>query len=389
MIVRGVIAFTAAGLLAVQVIRNAELAEAVAATPPHPSVFWAGHPKSEITAAMTLIAQAAHDRRAVPQPAFAILAKAAAKEPLAPEPYLARGVQAEVAGDGRAAQQAFEAAQWRDPRSQAAAYFLADRYLRIGDGKHGLMEVAALARLSPNGAAGIGPYLAAYARSPANWPALKSMFRANPELAKPALVALASNLATVPAVLALADPREKPDQASWLQPLLNTLTGAGDYAKARAVWARASGIRSGELIHDAGFSDNLAPPPFNWELTSSAVGMAERQLGGRLHLVFYGQQDGFLATQLLLLGPGNYRLSMQLMGDPMRARSLNWSIWCDRAPAPIASVTLDAAARGWRFVVPKGCPAQWLKLSGSSGDIPQQADITIGALKLERVGGSA
>jgi len=338
---------------------------------------------------MMLIAQSAHDQRAVPTSTFAMMADAAAKEPLAFEPYLVRGVQAETVGDDRAAQLAFEAAQWRNPRSQAAAYFLADRYFRMGDGKRGLMEVAALARLSRFGAATLSPYLAAYARSPENWPALRAMFRANPDLAKPALVTLASNIATVPAVLALVNPGEKPDQAPWLSPLLNTLATAGDYAKAKAIWTRFARAGPGELIHDSAFSDSTSPPPFNWALTSSTVGMAERQPGGRLHIVFYAQEDGFLASQLVLLGPGKYRLSMQLIGDAVRARSLNWSIWCDKAPAPIASVTLDAAAHGWIFQVPAGCPAQWIKLAGASEDIPQQADVVIGALKLEKVGGSA
>jgi hypothetical protein len=74
-----------------------------------------------------------------------------------------------------------------------------------------------------------------------------------------------------------------------------------------------------------------------------------------------------------------------LFGDPERARVLNWSVWCDKTDAPIASVGLDAAAaRGWRFDVPAGCPAQWLKLSGSSADVPQQIDVSIGGLRLER-----
>ncbi|HEX8839775.1 MAG TPA: hypothetical protein VF750_04825, partial [Sphingomicrobium sp.] len=124
----------------------------------------------------------------------------------------------------------------------------------------------------------------------------------------------------------------------------------------------------------------------NWELTSSAVGLAERQPGGRLHMLYYGQQDGILATQLLLLPPGPYRLSMQLLGDKARATALNWSIWCDKAAEPISSVTLDAAARGWQFTVPPSCAAQWLRLSGAAGELPQQVDATIGGLKLEKAG---
>ena len=338
---------------------------------------------------MTAIAKAAHDKRPVPAWVFTAMADAAGKDPLAPEPFLVRGIQAQMAGDGGTAQRAFEAAQWRDPRSQAAAYFLADRYLQTGETKRGLIEVAAFARLSPNGAASIGPALAAYASNPANWPALKAMLASNPDLQNSTLVTLASSMATVPAVLALADPRAKPDQAPWLTPLLTTLAAAGDYGKARALWAKASGSRADELIHDAGFSDKVAPPPFNWALTSSAVGIAEREAGGHLHVVFYGQQDGILASQLLLLTPGTYRLSTQLIGDRVRARSLNWSVWCDKAPTPIASTSLDGAASGWTFRVPPGCPAQWLKLSGSSGDIAEQVDITIGALKLERMAGNA
>jgi hypothetical protein len=53
-------------------------------------------------------------------------------------------------------------------------------------------------------------------------------------------------------------------------------------------------------------------------------------------------------------------------------------------------VTLDAAAqKGWQFSVPGGCRAQWVKLSGVSGDLPQQVDATVSALKLERVGDGA
>src|SRR5581483_11397215 len=314
----------------------------------------------------------------------------ARKDPLAPEPFLVRGVQAELAGKGAVVQKAFEAAQWRDPRSLAAAYFLADRYFRTGDSERGLREVAALARLAPNGPVVVGPYLAAYAANPVNWTALRNLLRANPMLADQTLTALAAHAETVPALLALADPRS--GSVTWLPSLLNTLTAAGKYGQARAIWARMSHAQGGsdQLIYDSSFSDRTSPPPFNWPLTSSTVGLAERQPGGRLHVLFYGQEDGFLASELLLLTPGAYRLSMQLLGDPSRAHNLNWSIWCDKAGEPIASITLDAAAAlGWRFEVPKACPAQWLKLSGVSGDVPQQTDITIGSLKLEKAGPGA
>jgi len=47
------------------------------------------------------------------------------------------------------------------------------------------------------------------------------------------------------------------------------------------------------------------------------------------------------------------------------------------------------ASRGWTFQVPEDCPAQWLELSGRSGDIAQQSDVTITGLTLTRTGANA
>lgn len=392
MIARIVVAAVAALLVATQVIRNAAVMALAETRPDAAAHLWRSHPAIEISVGRTEIARAARDRRPVPAFVFASMADAASKEPLASEPFLARGVQAELAGHGAVAQRAFEAAQWRDPRSLPAAYFLADRYFSTGDTRRGLREITALSRLSPNGPLRVGPYLAAYARNPANWPVLRALFASNPPLADPALIALASNVETAPAVVALAGPRQRPGDALWLGTLLKTLIQAGQYVQARAVWTKVAvvQVRPGELLHDATFSDRSSPGPFNWVLTSSPVGLAERQPGGRLHVIFYGQEDGFLASQLLLLPSGSYRLSTELLGDRARARVLTWSVWCEKATAAIAAGTLDSiAARGLHFEVPAGCPAQWIKLGASSSDMPHQIDITIAAVKLERVGPGA
>ena len=46
----------------------------------------------------------------------------------------------------------------------------------------------------------------------------------------------------------------------------------------------------------------------------------------------------------------------------------------------------DAVSRGWTFEIPANCPAQWLELSGRSGDIAQPSEATITALALEQAG---
>lgn len=385
MAVRAVTAIAAALLIAVQVVRNAAVSALAEAKPAAAAKAWSGHPASELGLAMTEIARSSRSRKPVPQWAFAMVASAADKAPLAPEPFLVRGVQANLAGNAAAAQRDFEAAQWRNPRSLPAAFFLADRYFRARDVTNGLREVAALARLSPDGGTAAVPYLAQYATSRANWPALRSLFVSNPPLARPVLMKLAQDIHTVPAALALAGPAEMGNQP-WLVQAVYTLIEAGDYAGARNAWVKTAGAgaQSAELLHDANFRDKSSPPPFNWQLTSSTVGLAERQ-SGRLHVLFYGGEDGTLASQLLLLPPGSYRLSLRLAGDPARAHSLTWALWCDKTAQPLASVTLDvAAARGWQFQVPAGCQAQWLKLSGVSADVPQPVDISIDGLTLSK-----
>jgi hypothetical protein len=374
-------------LLGAAVVRNGAVAAFAERAPQSAARAWADHPASQLSVAMTAIATATREGRPVDQATLAMVDAAAGKAPLSPEPYLVRGVEAQLAGDSARAALAFEAAQWRDPRSLPAAYFLAEHYFRAGEAGPGLRQVAALSRLAPQGLQAVAPYLATYARDRSNWPALRELLRRNPDLAQSALVTLARDPSGVDAVLALAGPGRPRPNTPWVGELLATLVKDGQYARAKAIWARSAGAqpRSGQWIHDAGFADKQAPPPFNWALTSSPVGIAERQPGGRLHALFYGQQDGVLASQLVLLEPGSYFLSLQLLGGHNQAEALSWSIRCDKAAAPAARITLDEAARGWRFTVPAGCPAQWLELAGRSSDMPQQADVTIAGLKLQRV----
>ena len=381
--VRAIIAIVAALLIAAQVVRNAMVGSLAPVNPTAAAKAWSGHPASQISLGMTEIARSTRARRPVPQWAFDDIASAATKSPLAADPFLVRGVQAGLTGNSALAERAFEAAQWRDPRSLPAAYFLADRYFRSGNVTGGLREVGALARLSPDGGTAAVPYLAQYAANPANWPALRSLFATSPQLEHPLLIALASDLKTVPAALALGNPRETGNQP-WLGEVVNSLIKAGDYPQALSVWRRmaGAGVKSAALLRDADFRDSASPPPFNWLLTSSTVGLAERQRG-RLHILFYGDEDGTLASQLLLLPPGSYRVSFQLGGEASRAHALTWAIWCDKAPQALSAATLDvAAARGWQFNIPAGCQAQWLRLSGVSTDVPQQVDVSIGGLTL-------
>ena len=101
--------------------------------------------------------------------------------------------------------------------------------------------------------------------------------------------------------------------------------------------------------------------------------------------IFSGQTGGVLARQLLLLGPGRYRLdapaSASQPGDAIR-----WQVRCADRPAMPELAVAPARAGGLTFAVPGDCPAQWLELIGKAADFGRQNQITVGPARLGTVG---
>jgi hypothetical protein len=377
---------TAALLAGIVVVRNAVVAQYAESKPQVAARIWPSHPASRLWLGLTQIGMSAARRAPVGASTLELVWDAARKAPLATEPFLVRGVQAQLAGNQRLAEQAFVAAKLRDGRSIPARYFLAEQYFRRGDAPSGLREIAILARMVPNGVTSLAPYLATYAKDPRNQSHLRSLFRSDPMLEQAALSTLASDPRNAGLVLGLASPSASVPQ--WAGVLVQSLVAAGQYGEAYRVWAKTARVQpaADQTVFDAGFAGSDAPPPFNWTLTTSTVGLAERQPGGHLRVIFYGQEDGVLARQLLLLKPGRYRLAMAVSGDP-HAGILSWSVTCADSKAQLLSLPLsDAkkAASGVAFEVPANCAAQYLDLTGTAPDPAQQADVTIGGLTLKR-----
>lgn len=383
---RRLLVIVIAAILAAQVIRSAAVRAFAEAAPATAARVWPGHPAVVQSLGMIAIAEATRERRPVSAAVFERIYASSRGAPLSPEPFLVRGVQAQMAGDVRLAEQAFLAAERRDPRSLPARYFLADLYLRQGQAARGLREIASLGRLAPNGVTSLAPHVATFAQNRGNWPQLRAVFRSEPMLEESTLSVLATDAANADLVLALADPRRRGPSSPWLQPLLASLSNAGQHAKARQIWAQISGVQlgPGALLYDPRFADGRAPPPFNWSLTSSTLGLAERQPGGGLHVIYYGQEDGPLASQVLILRPGSYRFVAQVVGGASGVARLEWRLVCATNNSAIAWSPLHAAVRGWAFEVPSACAAQRLELFGSSSDTPQQADLVIRSVSLTR-----
>ena len=373
-------------LVAVQVVRSAAVDSLGDVAPERAARLWRSHPDVQLSVGMTEIAIAAREGKPVSTAVFETVYAASRKAPLAPEPFLVRGVQAQLSGDSALAERAFVQAKARDARSLPARYFLADHYLRQRNAAKGLREVAALARLTPSGLGNLAPYVAQYAQNPTNREQLRVLFGREPALEDMSLAILARDPESADLVLSLSSPTRRNSRSPWLPHLLASLIQDGQYSRARQVWAALSGVQLSprELVFDPKFTRKDEPAPFNWSLTSSAIGLAERQRGGGLHVIFYGQQEGPLATQLLVLPAGRYRMKTEAAGAG-QAESLRWSLLCATTSQLISTVRLDRAVReGWSFTVPPTCPAQVLEFGGLPSDSPQQVDVRVQAVSLVR-----
>ena len=389
MIGRAIITVGLALIAAWFVVRVAFVDAYAVRQPATAATLWAGHPAVVLTAGLEEVGEASLAGRTVDKALIRRLLAASAKAPLAPEPFLVRGVEQQLASQERVAARAFLEARRRDPRSLAARYFLADHYLRTGQTRLGLGEISALTRLVPQSLERIGPQLAAYARIPGAAADVKAMLRQQPQLEPLLLNALAADARDSRLALALWSGRSEEVDRGWQQRLVTTLADAGRFDEAYQAWLRfnPAAPRRDELV-DPEFTAE-ATPPFGWILASGPSGVAEPEGGGRLHILYYGRDDMVLAGQLLMLKPGSYRLSMRIAGTSPTAKALAWRIQCLPDKRQLAKASVGSARAGvlvMDFIVPGGCGAQNLELEGVAPDLPEQADFSISQLSLRRSG---
>jgi len=379
-------------LLLVALVVLSAWVEAYSSTDPQKAAaLWPDHPSVIFASGLEQVGQSAAAGQPIDKELVERLVAAAAKAPLAPEPFLVRGVHAQVAGKSLLAGRAFLEARRRNPRSIAARYFLAGHYLKSGQARLGLDEISALTRLVPQGLGGIAPYLAAYARSPGAMGEVKSLLRRNPQLEPVLLTALAADASDARLAMALWSGRGGEEARGWQVRLLTTLVAAGRFDEAHSAWLRFTHTpaRQDQLINEDFESGSL--PPFGWTLASGPAGVAEPDEGKRLHILYYGREDLVLASQLMILEPGRYRMSMQVSGASSAAKTLAWTIRCLPSSSEIATMGLASPGKGGLLTVsfpvpPSTCKAQQLELAGNAPEFPEQVELTIANLRLRREG---
>ena len=382
-IARAILVALVAAILAFQVVRSAMVRQL-----PLGTAVWPGHPDVLLARTMAQIGAIAARGGRLPAPLLEQVAEVARKAPLAPEPFLVHGALAQMDRQERTAERLYLEARNRDPRSPAARYFLAERYLRTGRTDAALNEMAVLSRLTV-GAGPLAPAIAAYARTSKAVEPLRRFFRTAPEFEQAVLAQLAADPANLDLILALwsgPSTQWRAEQSAWQAAIMGRLVTAGDYRRAYAAWRRFAGVRSaGQGVFNPEFREIPAPPPFNWTY-GSAGGLANPG-NGRLEVVYFGRDETVLAQQLLLLPPGRYTLGMQVSGDIQPAGGVAWTVEC--LPQKRSLLTLPVARKSSgglaaSFAVPQGCPAQQLQLTGSPGDFPRAVEFTLARFNLAR-----
>src|SRR5436190_165045 len=155
---RAIIVGVLALLLSALVIRTALFDSYAFSNPAKSAAIWPGRSSVILASGIDELGRQAAAGRPVDIGMVNRLVATAAKDPLAPEPFLVRGIAAQLAGNDALAGRAFLEARDRQPRGVAARYFLADHYLRTSQTQRGLAEISSLTRLFPQSLGAIAPY---------------------------------------------------------------------------------------------------------------------------------------------------------------------------------------------------------------------------------------
>jgi len=210
--------------------------------------------------------------------------------------------------------------------------------------------------------------------------------RRQPQLEPVLLDTLAKDASNADLVLKLWSGRGGGEARPWQERLLAQLVGSGRYELARETWARFTGVAvAPDRLFDPEFASESLPP-FGWSLASGPAGVAEAEGSGRLHILFYGRDDAVLASQLLTLKPGRYRISMIANSAPSTtSNSLRLAVSCVPASNRIFEFALNFSgpASNSFSVPPANCRAQRLEFRGAAPEFPEQVDVTISQFSLQ------
>jgi hypothetical protein len=319
--------------------------------------------------------------------------------PLANEPFLLEGASRVEALSDSEAKTLLEESRRRRPRDRATRLLLLNRYLRENDLANAGTELAVLRRLAPDLATAIIPALTTVARSPGAAVSLATALRSDPELLEAILIELITDGTNQDLIIKMAAAGSSGsgllERPHWRRALLESLVERGNVQRAHQLWR---GFQAGDQeraanVFDGQFQGLPGLPPFNWIFSSGEAGVAEPVQGPALEVDYFGRANAELARQLLMLGPGRYRLQFIAEGSTRgEPGSLAWEVRCNQNSVELARIPLrelSAAPKtlAGEFAVPTaGCAGQWLRLVGTPGEFATSETARISSLQVISVG---
>jgi hypothetical protein len=380
------------------VVKTSAVDATVRGTPALAAAFSPEHPQAQLALAS---AQLDIGSGRVPAEARRTALAALARAPLSEDPFLIAGMSAIEAGRTREGEALLEEARRRNPRLRPARLFLLDRYLRTNRMDEAGEEIVALRRLVPGVAEALAPQLAQMVRDERTGASLIRLLGRDSGLQQAVLSNLAQNGADPDLILHIASSAPAaaptPGGVAWQRQLLGLLIERGDLVRAVRLWRSFAGLPAGpddKAVHDGRFEGSPAPAPFNWSLYEGSAGVSERSRAPALDVQFFGRETVDLASQMLVLRPGRYRLRFRVEGSAKGDDSrLAWRIFCrGNNNAPILDLTVrdvTAAPRDMsaEFTVPASCNGQSLRLQGIAGEFPGTQAAAIADLAVVPAGG--
>ena len=138
-------------------------------------------------------------------------------------------------------------------------------------------------------------------------------------------------------------------------------------------------------VYDGAFESLPDARPFGWNLNSAGgayIEPAQGRTDEALHVLYSGAADRDFATQLVIIPPGHYRLTGEILtSNRTTSGQLAWQLLCaDQARSQLMSAPATESTGQWRafsvaFTVPGGCPAQSLVLKRATTNRAPEIDV--------------
>ncbi len=319
-----------------------------------------------------------------PAPQVRTLARAALRsQAINPDALAVLGFLSEVKGDAVAAERLVRASDRLSRRQSAVQLWLIESSVRKGDVAQALVHYDRALRTKPDTQKLLFPVLAAAITNPEIRSALKPYVRSKTGWADQFLLYASSQAPDLRAVVDLVTetggPVDPGNNMRQKQILLSSLVSKGAYDDARRVYRLMPGQKEARLISPAfDASDKDARfGAMGWQIfddpdAGGSFENGEDRNRVRLSVFANAATTRPVATRLLYLAPGSYRLSVVLAAiEPGDGGYLRWQLRCmagaAASAAPIWVQDSTANIDGAAITVPTTCAVQRLELIAAGG----------------------